>query len=868
METRRLLAGNITVSLEGSTLVVTGDELANQVDVAQNVNGDVVFTGQDSTTINGLAEFTFSEGFARTRFELNDGADEVVLNGFEGGREFRFLGGDGDDRLEANGVTARYFHVRGNAGDDAIRLTDSSSRKSTYLHLNDGDDVVAVESFDAGRNFKVYGDDGNDTFASASITVGRKFRVNLGDGNDSALLSGETSVRKSAKIRLGSGDDFVGVLPDLNDASATFQKKALVNAGSGDDVVVVGESSDFNRRAKFKGRSGVDSIDLGNAEFSSGPSTRQFEIQGVNNLDGILDQVFEELDGVGFDSILFGNDDPVDPVVPEESSIQIDLPATEIEYLENDPAVAVAADFEIQADADESIAAVIIELQGGNTDDLLLFNDQNDITGSFDSATNTLALIGIGSAADYQTAIRSVLFESVGDDPLDGVRTISFSVQSELPVAAVAVSRTIQVSAIDDALDLILPAEFSGGAVVQQFVNRSFGFTVEDADPDNSVVYQLDLEESGISPTAAQPTIDSETGEFSWNPSETGTFEVRVIAANDLGESDQEVFTISVEDEPALSITEIEDQTVSFNESLELPVEAVQISLDSPVSFELEVSGDAVAGTNNLPVISDEGLITWTPDLLSSGTATINVIATDENQVTASETFEVSLPGFQPFQGNQQLATVDPLDRDGIYGDSFQGSGPPLTIDDSLNYTATITTEVGEIVVNLFQDQTPISVNNFVNLAEDGYYDGLAFHRVVETSTVIVGDNGLPVLDEDGEIQFERFVAQAGDPTNTSSGGPGYRINDEILPELTFDRPGILAYAKTSLPNTNGSQFFITYDATQFQNDENFTIFGEVIDFGEVVEGQNALDRLNLTNPSDANPATPTVINSISISTS
>ena len=113
METRRLLAGNITVSLEGSTLVVTGDELANQVDVAQNVNGDVVFTGQDSTTINGLAEFTFSEGFARTRFELNDGADEVVLNGFEGGREFRFLGGDGDDRLEANGVTARYFHVRG-----------------------------------------------------------------------------------------------------------------------------------------------------------------------------------------------------------------------------------------------------------------------------------------------------------------------------------------------------------------------------------------------------------------------------------------------------------------------------------------------------------------------------------------------------------------------------------------------------------------------------------------------------------------------------------------------------------------------------------------------------------------------------------
>ena len=92
----------------------------------------------------------------------------------------------------------------------------------------------------------------------------------------------------------------------------------------------------------------------------------------------------------------------------------------------------------------------------------------------------------------------------------------------------------------------------------------------------------------------------------------------------------------------------------------------------------------------------------------------------------------------------------------------------------------------------------------------------------------IVGDDGLPVLDESGNVQFERFVAQAGDPTNTSTGGSGFQINDEILPELTFDRPGILAYARTNAPNSNGSQFFITYDATEFQNDEDFTIFGEV----------------------------------------
>ena len=201
---------------------------------------------------------------------------------------------------------------------------------------------------------------------------------------------------------------------------------------------------------------------------------------------------------------------------------------------------------------------------------------------------------------------------------------------------------------------------------------------------------------------------------------------------------------------------------------------------------------------------------------------------------------------------------MDPIDRNGIFGDSFDGSGPPLTIDQSLDYTATISTEVGDIVVDLFEDLTPISVNSFVSLAEDGFYDGLSFHRVIES----------PVVGDDGNVQFERFVAQGGDPTNTSSGGPGFRLNDEILSELTFDRPGILAYARTSLPNTNGSQFFITYDATEFQNDENFTIFGEVTNFGEVIDGANALDRLNLSDPSDFDPATPTIIESISISVS
>ena len=861
LEGRRLLAGDVSVALSGSTLVVTGDDLSNQIEVSQNANGDVLFTGLDSTTINGQTAFTFTQTFERSRFELNDGADEVSFDGFEGGREFRFLGGDGDDRLEATGVSARFYHVQGNDGDDAIQLSNSSTQRSAYFHLGDGDDVLAVESFDAGRNFKVFGNAGDDTFASNALTVDRKFRVNLGSGDDEALISGESDFGKSARVRLGSGNDFLGVLPGLNDATAIFNKRTVIDAGSDNDVVVADADSTFERTAIFRGRSGTDAIDVGDADFERRSSVRQFESQSVDNLEEILDGIYERLEFVDFDSTQFGNEQ-----ILTQTSIQLEIPEFEAVFVEDGGAVALASDLDLQAtSAQEDVASATVQLVNGDAADSLSFVASNGITGSFDSEAGVLALSGVASASDYQTVLRSVQFESSGDDPVTGVRTVVFSVQSELQFDPITATRDVEVIAVDDALDLVLPDLFDGDASTQQEVNQAFGFTFDDADPDNTVTFQLDLEDSGISADANQPVIDPDTGEFSFTPSEAGTFVIRAVATNENGESDQQDFTISVVDEVEFGIAEIADQTVNFNESLEIQVEVAEATSSSLV-FELEATGDVVDGAENLPTISETGLITWTPDLLSSGTANFSVTVTDENQVSTVENFEVSLPGFEPFQGNRQLAAVDPIDRNGIFGDSFDGSGPPLTIDQSLDYTATISTEVGDIVVDLFEDLTPTSVNSFVNLAEDGFYDGLSFHRVIESP--VTDDFGLPVLDDAGNLQFERFVAQAGDPTNTSSGGPGFQLNDEILSELTFDRPGILAYARTSLPNTNGSQFFITYDATEFQNDENFTIFGEVTDFGEVIDGANALDRLNLTDPSDFDPATPTIIDSISISVS
>ena len=120
---------------------------------------------------------------------------------------------------------------------------------------------------------------------------------------------------------------------------------------------------------------------------------------------------------------------------------------------------------------------------------------------------------------------------------------------------------------------------------------------------------------------------------------------------------------------------------------------------------------------------------------------------------------------------------------------------------------ATITTSRGAIHLNLFDDKAPVTVANFVNLAQRGYYDGLNFHRVIPD-----------------------FMIQGGCPTGTGTGGPGYRFNDEIVPSLKHNRPGILSMANAGThggQGTNGSQFFITHVPTPWL-DGKHTVFGAV----------------------------------------
>ena len=163
---------------------------------------------------------------------------------------------------------------------------------------------------------------------------------------------------------------------------------------------------------------------------------------------------------------------------------------------------------------------------------------------------------------------------------------------------------------------------------------------------------------------------------------------------------------------------------------------------------------------------------------------------------------------------------------------------PPLTIDPDAKYTTTLTTNMGVIVIDLFAESAPKTVNNFVFLAEDGFYDGLMFHRVIEN-----------------------FMIQGGDPTGTGGAGPGYKFEDETSPSDSFDKPGILAMANAG-PNTNGSQFFITTVPTPHLNG-NHTIFGEVVQGQDLAIAISKVDKDAQGRPND-----PVIIESIEIAKS
>jgi peptidyl-prolyl cis-trans isomerase B (cyclophilin B) len=146
-------------------------------------------------------------------------------------------------------------------------------------------------------------------------------------------------------------------------------------------------------------------------------------------------------------------------------------------------------------------------------------------------------------------------------------------------------------------------------------------------------------------------------------------------------------------------------------------------------------------------------------------------------------------------------------------------SPPEMQIDSEINYLAVIETDRGNIELELYPQYAPKTVNNFVFLSGEGFYDGVLFHRVISD-----------------------FMIQGGDPTGTGGGGPGYQFEDEVEGNPLKHETGVISMANAG-PNTNGSQFFITHSPQPHLNG-NHTVFGKVIVGQDVVDAIRQGDRM------------------------
>ena len=198
--------------------------------------------------------------------------------------------------------------------------------------------------------------------------------------------------------------------------------------------------------------------------------------------------------------------------------------------------------------------------------------------------------------------------------------------------------------------------------------------------------------------------------------------------------------------------------------------------------------------------------------------------AWDDGQTMGLPGTPLILINGQIYGGPRDYNSINDIAQLILLGKRQYTACPPVTVQGNTQYIATLHTEKGDVTIQLFADKAPITVNSFMFLARNGWYDDITFHRVIPD-----------------------IFAQTGDPSGTGKGNPGYYIITEIDPSLKFTTPGMVAMVNSG-PDTSGSQFFITYGNTT-QYDGQYTIFGQVLSGMEIVE--------SLT-PRDAQPGTET----------
>jgi len=439
LEPRKLLAGDVTVSVDGSALRISGDADDNQIQIIGRADGSAIVSGLDGTTINGgTAAFSADADLRTAQVQMGDGNDEVEIRGLVLQNALTVRTGNGDDSTDIQHINVRGIEVSGEDGNDVMEFDNVFSRRSIVIRGGDGNDTVAIGAMAAHRNGVIYTGDGDDSLAVDNLGIKENMSLLFGAGDDQALIAGETYGYRG-NIVLGEGDDSLSILPATNEAAARFRRNLNIFGNGGDDTIALDASVNALKRARIDGGADNDSIQQGDANLRR-TKIRNFESGEVADLNGRLDAFYTSLAASSIDVTRFGGS--VDSTTPILTVSSTPLSQTR----DGDPQ-SIDDALTLTGDDDEVVSSATVAIDGFQTDEeALAFTDTDDITGAF--VDGALTLTGNASLADYQAALRSVTYAITSDIPSTADRALNLTVNfADTDEAALTGNRSVNVVA-------------------------------------------------------------------------------------------------------------------------------------------------------------------------------------------------------------------------------------------------------------------------------------------------------------------------------------------------------------------------------------------------------------------------------------
>ena len=441
LEPRKLLAGDVSVALNGSTLTVLGDDDANQIQIIGRKDGSAVVTGLDGTTINGgTTAFSAAADLNTVQVQLEGGDDELTIRGLVLNNSLSVRAGDGDDSTDIQFSDVRGIEFSGNDGDDVMQFDNVFSQRSITIRGGDGNDTVAIGGMAADRDALIDTGSGDDSLVVDNLGIKENMTLLFGDGDDEALFAGPSYAYRGTVV-LGDGDDSFAVLPTTNEATARFRRNLNVRGGDGNDAVVLDSSVSSSKRTRIDGGADADAFVEGDASLRRS-RIRNFESFEIADLTAQLDAFYASLTANGVDVARFGG---TEVIVDNDITPTLTLTSTAlVQDVEGDPQLIDDA-LTLTGDDDEVVSSASVQIEGFQSgEETLDFTDTADIIGDFEDGT--LTLTGDASLADYQAALRSVTYEITSISTSTADRTLNITVDlADADEASLTGSRTISI---------------------------------------------------------------------------------------------------------------------------------------------------------------------------------------------------------------------------------------------------------------------------------------------------------------------------------------------------------------------------------------------------------------------------------------